>query len=150
MDSFERFTFDIDEIFRYWHKIASDEMEKFGLKGAHAVYLIAMQRHSEGITAAKLCELCGRDKADVSRMMNIMEEKGFVKREGVGSNLYRALLKLTSEGVALAEQVRVKAMAAAEAAGRGIPCENLELLFDMLETIAENLRAMNREGIPER
>ena len=144
MDRFERFTFDIDAIFRYWHKIATDEMGKFGLKGAHGVYLVAMYRHPEGVTAAKLCELCGRDKADVSRMINIMEEKGFVKKDGAA---YRAALKLTDEGVALAEHVRERALAAAEIAGKGVSEEHLELFYNVLETIAANLKKINREGL---
>ena len=48
-------------------------MAKFDLKGTYAVYLSAMYRNPEGITAAKLAELCCRDKADVSRAVAALE-----------------------------------------------------------------------------
>ena len=34
IERFERFSFAISEISRYWHKITATEMEKYGLKGA--------------------------------------------------------------------------------------------------------------------
>jgi hypothetical protein len=82
IDRFERFSMAISEISRHWHKIAAEELEKYGLKGPHAIYLPAMYQHQDGITAARLADLCGRDKADVSRMMTIMEQKGLVLRDG--------------------------------------------------------------------
>ena len=65
-DRFERFSISISEISRYWHKLASEEMEKHGLRGPHSVYLLTMQSYPDGITAPQLCELCGKDKSDVS------------------------------------------------------------------------------------
>ena len=92
---FERFSLAIFEISRCWHKLAADEMAKYGLKGPHAMYLVTIRRFPEGVTSAQLSELCGRDKADVSRAVSLLEEKGMIYREG---NLDRALLKLTDKG----------------------------------------------------
>ena len=47
-----------------------------------------MYHHPGGVTAPKLGELCGRDKADVSRMMAMMREKGLVVQESAGQTLY--------------------------------------------------------------
>ena len=54
VDRFERFSFAVFEISRYWHKITANEMEKYGLKGPHSVYLTAMYRYPDGITAPQL------------------------------------------------------------------------------------------------
>ena len=78
VDRFERFSFAISEISRCWHKLAAEEMEKYGLRGPHCLYLLAMYHHPGGVTAPQLGELCGRDKADVSRMMAMMREKGSI------------------------------------------------------------------------
>ena len=59
----------------------------------------------------KLGELCCKDKADVSRMVSIMERKGLVQRESNAGNMYRALLKLTDEGKAAASQATPTAFA---------------------------------------
>lgn len=149
IDRFERFLHSISEINRFWHRIASEEMEKYGLKGAHVVYLTTMYRHPEGITAAQLGELCGRDKADVSRTMSSMEKKGLIRKEIVNQNLYRALLKLTDEGVEAAEHVRNRARLAVERAGDGLTDENRRIFYDSLELITSNLKIICEEGLPK-
>lgn len=149
LDRFERFSFHIFEVTRYWHKITADEMEKFGLKGTHCVYLLAMLQHPEGITAAKLGELCGRDKADVSRMVSIMEQKGLVIRESVAKNLYRGLLKLTREGMAAAEYVSRRVKVAVELASKGLDEVRRGMFYDALELIVTNLRGISDDGLPE-
>jgi len=143
---FERFSFVITEISRYWHKIAAEEMEKHGLKGPHALYLVTMRRYPEGITATQLAELCSKDKSDVSRSMSLMIKKGLVRKEGE-KNRYRALLKLTDEGHEAASQVEKSAMVAVDAAGRGITDENREIFYDSLDKIADNLQAIIDEGL---
>ena len=37
-----------------------EKMAKYGLKGPYAVYLTAMLRHPEGLTAVRLGEICAR------------------------------------------------------------------------------------------
>lgn len=145
IDRFERFSLAISEISRCWHKIAADEMEKYGLKGSHAVYLTTLCRYPDGITAARLCELCAKDKADVSRMMSIMEKKELVVKEG---NSYRAQLKLTPAGLEAAEHVRRRATVAVENASRGLTPERRAVFYEALELIVSNLQNICEEGLP--
>ncbi|MGN0334988.1 MAG: MarR family winged helix-turn-helix transcriptional regulator [Lachnospiraceae bacterium] len=149
VDRFERFSFAISEISRYWHKITSDEMEKYGLKGSHSVYLAAMYRYPEGITAPQLCTLCGKDKSDVSRMMSMMEKKGLVTKEGVHQKLYGGVFKLTHEGRAAARHVCQRASLAVEIAGRDLTDEKRTVFYEALELIASRLREISKEGLPE-
>ena len=149
VDRFERFSVAISEISRYWHKIASDEMEKYGLKGPHATYLTTMLRHKDGITAPQLCELCGKDKSDVSRMMSIMEKKGLVKKEGINQNLYRGAFKLTQEGKMAAEHVCQRVSLAVELGGKELTDEKRAIFYEALELIASNLRTISKEGLPQ-
>jgi DNA-binding MarR family transcriptional regulator len=148
IERFERFSLAISEISRYWHKITAVEMEKYDLKGPHSVYLVAMYRYPEGITASKLCELCGKDKSDVSRMMSIMEKKGLVKKEGVHQNLYRGVFKLTEQGKDAAEHVRERARLAVEIAGSDLSDENRAIFYEALESITNRLREISKEGLP--
>lgn len=146
---FERFTYAIFEISKHWHKIAAEEMEKYGLKGPHAVYLVTIQRHPEGLTAAKLCELCSRDKSDVSRAVSLMEKKGLIIKKEVYQNKYRALLKLTETGALAAKQVRKRAEMVVNLAGEGISDQNREIFYDTLELITNNLQTISKEGLPQ-
>ena len=145
---FERFSFAISEIYRYLHRITSDEMQKYGLKGPYAIYLITMHRYPEGITAARLGELCSRNKADVSRAMAELEEKRLIIREGTSQTLYRARLKLTEDGLAAARQLQERARIAVDLGGKGLTEERRAVFYEALELIAENMQALSESGLP--
>ena len=121
VDRFEKFSLAISEIYRYWHKIAADELSEYHLKSSHAVYLTTLYRYPDGLTAPRLAELCGKDKADVSRMVSIMEAKGLVTKEGSNQNRYRGTLKLTEEGLHVAEQISKRAALAKKSHFYGVP-----------------------------
>lgn len=146
VNRFYRFSHAISELFRYWHKIAAQEMEKHGLKGPHCIYLLTLYRHPEGITATQLSNLCGKDKADVSRMVSMMEEKQLVVKEG---SAYRAVLKLTDAGKEAAEQVQARAAKAVELGGSGMSEETREQFYKTLELIVSNLQNISQEGLPQ-
>lgn len=150
LNRFARFSLAIAEIDRCWHKLAAEEMTKYDLNSPHAVYLNALYAYDDGISAAQLAELCCKNKADVSRMISILERKGLVRKEAVGNNLYRAKLLLTEEGKKAAEHVRDRAAVAVELAGSGMTDEEREVFYRCLERITTNLQELSRDGLPER
>lgn len=147
IERFEKFSSTISEISRYWHKLAGDEMEKFGLKGPHAVYFTTMYQYPDGITAVKLAEVSSRDKADVSRAVAQFEKLGFVEKVAINKNNYRAPLKLTEAGRKLAECINGKANAAVEMGGKGLSEENRAIFYQSLGLICSNLRTLAEEGL---
>lgn len=149
VERFEKFSFAMSEISKYWHKIAGEEMAKYGLKGPHATYLLTISHYEDGITAPQICELCGKDKADVSRMTSIMEKKGLVTRESVHQNMYRGVIKLTEEGKKATQHVRQRASLAVELAGKDLTDENRVIFYEALESIVMNLREISKEGLPK-
>lgn len=149
-DRFEQFTSAISSIHRFVQKIERDEMEKYGLKGASAQYLLAMERYPDGVTAATLCDVCDRDKAAVSRILAEMESKGLIYRIDNGENQYRALLALTPAGQEAADYVSRRAIIAVELAGQGLTDEDRKVMYTSLERIAANIQTLSREGIPEK
>ncbi|MBE6824729.1 MAG: winged helix-turn-helix transcriptional regulator [Ruminococcaceae bacterium] len=149
IERFEKFSLAIFEITRYWHKLANDEMLKIGLKGPHATYLTTLYKYDDGVTAPKLSELCSKDKADVSRMMSIMEEKGLVVKESGGKNTYRGLLKLTEKGRKVAKALQKRIAIAVEMAGKGLSDKDRENFYSSLELISTNLRTLSEDGLPQ-
>lgn len=149
VERFEKFSLAITEISRSWRRLATEEMEKYGLKGTHATYLTNIYRFENGVTVSQLCELSGKDKSDASRMISILEEKGFVEKKVVGGSLYRGLLVLTEKGKQAAEQVSSRASKAVELAGRDLTDENRAIFYQALESIVQNLKQLDRDGIPE-
>lgn len=149
LNRFEQFTAAISSIHRFVQKIERDEMEKYGLKGASAQYLLAMERYPEGVTAATLCEVCDRDKAAVSRILAEIESKGLVYRVNASESQYRALLALTPAGKQAADYVNKKATIAVELVGKGLTDEDRKILYASLEQIAANIKAVSHRGIPD-
>ena len=95
VERFERFSYAMFEISRCWHKLATEVMGQYELKGPYAIYLVTLLRSKEPLTAARLTEICARDKADVSRALADMEKRGMILRQGTQ---YRAVLTLTEKG----------------------------------------------------
>ena len=76
IERFEHFTMSIFSISRSWNRLATVEMKKHGFRGAYALYLVMIATNEGNITAAKLADLCQRDKADVSRAIAPFRKKG--------------------------------------------------------------------------
>ena len=149
IERFERFSLAITEISRSWLKLPAEEMEKYGLKGPLVTYLLTIRRHPEGLTAPQLCELCGKDKSDVSRMMTLMEQKGLVKKEGGHQHRYGGVFRLTPTGEEAADFVRQRASTAVELAGRDLTPEARAIFYTALDSIAANLKQIAKDGLPE-
>ena len=148
IDRFERFSSALFSIYRQWHKIAGDVMEEHDLKGTYAIYLTNLANYPEGITAAKLSELCCRDKADVSRSLSQLEDKGLIVKSGAKGNSYRALITLTDEGMEIAQHVKERAAVAVCTAGKDVSDEDRAIFYTALESVAANLRVLSEEGLP--
>lgn len=146
---FEEFSFAISEIYHCIQKIEREEMDKYGLKGPHAQYLVAMTHCPDGVTAAQLSELCDKDKAAVSRALSELEKRGLVIRELANDTAYRALLKLTETGAAAARFVCEKATQAVEMAGKGLSDQDRLVFYAALRRIAANLQTIAKDGLPE-
>lgn len=142
IERFEKFSYAISELSRCWHKIAAEEMAPHDLKGPYAVYFTTLYRNS-GITAARLSELCGRDKADVSRAVSLLQKKGLIQKEPG----YRACLHLTPTGEALAQTINQKVMSAVAYAGKDLSEDARQTFYVCLETLVRNLQTLSQNGL---
>lgn len=137
----------ISSMYHDIQKIERVEMAQYGLKGPHAQCLLTMKKYPEGITAARLCEVCDKDKAAISRTLAELEEAGMVIRENRNGSRYRASLKLTTQGQTAAAAVVEKARLAVEKAGTGFGEEEREVFYRVLSIISGNLHKLCREGL---
>ena len=145
---YEQFASSISTIYHAIQQIERNEMVRFGSRGVYAQYLAALHSCPEGLTAARLSELCDRDKAAVSRAVSDMEAEGLILREGREDTMYRAVIRLTEKGRQAAEDVAGRASTAVEAGGRGLSPKERDALQAALALIADNLEAIMKEGIP--
>lgn len=144
---FQQFSYTVSSIYRSIQKIERVEMAKYGLKGPHAQCLLALQRYPEGITAARLCEICDKDKAAVSRDLAELEQAGLVCRREPEGKRYRATLSLTEKGSQVAQGVNAIAYQAVKQAASGYNEDQRETFLTVLEMIGENLQNICRDGL---
>lgn len=134
---FEDFVTGITVCYKYIQRIKSLEMTEFGLKGTHVMCLYFLHHHVEGLTAAQLCQLCAEDKAAVSRTLAALQEKGFIV---TGEKKYRAALRLTETGEAVAQRVDALIERWVDCGGDGLTDEERAVFYSALDHIAGNLR----------
>lgn len=149
ISKYELFSSSVSCLYHDIQKIERVEMAKFGLKGPHAQCLLAMSRYPEGVTAARLCELCEKDKAAISRTLAELEQSGMVLRAQRNGTRYRANLTLTEQGKAAALAVNQRAQLAVERAGEGLDDAQREVFYRVLALIAGNLHAICKDGLKE-
>lgn len=146
---YELFSASIFRLYRDIQRLQREEMEKYGLKGALAHYLTILVRFPEGVTAARLGEICDKDKAAISRAVAEMEQKGLLRRQLSGDSGYRALLVLTEEGKVAADYVARRAEKAVEAAGGELTEEERRVMYTALGQVADKLHAISLQGLQE-
>lgn len=145
---FETFILNITEIDLYWHRVASAAMKDYGLKGNYVIYFTRLHGHPEGVTAAQLAAECGKDKADVSRDIAVLEKLGLVRRLLRDGSAYRALLMLTERGRQLTAEIIRKAEQAVDCIGGGLTDEDRACFYRVLATISDNLQTLSQTGLP--
>ena len=146
---FEQFCTAVYAIHHSIQKIQRVEMTKYGLKGPHAQCLLIISQYPEGITAARLCELCEKDKAAISRAVAELEEADMLTRRDPEGKRYRSCLCLTEKGAAVARNVGGLVHRAVSQASEGYGEKDREIFIHVLNLIAGNLQAICRDGLEE-
>lgn len=149
VSKYELFTASVSCMYHDIQKIERVEMAKFGLKGPQAQCLLALSRYPQGITAARLCEICEKDKAAISRTVAELEQAGLLQRREHNGSRYRALIALTERGCEAAQAVNERAGMAVEQAGEGLDDAQREVFYRVLALIAGNLHAICKDGLKE-
>ena len=123
-------------LYRDMQKIERMEMERYGLKAIHGECLLALMDSS--MTAARLGEICDKDKAAVSRAVADLENQGLLTRQG----RYRIPLTLTEAGREAAMTVARKSMLEVQQAGEGLSEEKQKIFYEVAAQLAGNLHTI--------
>ena len=145
IDRFMAFTSAIAAMYKAIQKIERQETDRYGLRGPHVRCLVEIGQHPEGLPAARLCELCGKDKAAVSRSLAVLEKKGLIHRE----TGYRGLLTLTPKGNLITGELEKTARRFVEAASLDLSEEERQKFYENMNLISGSLQEMSMEGAKE-
>lgn len=116
------------------------KMERYGLSAAHTNCLCRLAEHPEGLTQGELSDLEMMDKAQVSRVLRELEEKGYACRENGGA--YKRRYLLTPLGVETTREMEEILLALNHFVSRDIPETDLEVFYRTLTVIAEQIKQL--------
>lgn len=143
-ERFELFTHLIAKANRLVFKIKTEEMEKFNLKSSHVSCLYYLYK-AKTLTAKELSNMCGEDKANLSRTVNYLEENGFINCESTAKKRYQSALYLTEKGVLVAKVIADKIDNVLAQASVGLTEENRVIFYNSFSLICSNLEKICKE-----
>lgn len=138
-DRFEKFTSLIMDISRCIQKIKNVEMAKMGLKGKQVKCLFSLFNLKEGASVTHLSEICGEDKAAMSRTISELSEKGLVFVDESDGKKYRNPVRLTEAGNNVAKVVASKVDAMLAQGSADVDEEERKQLYATLAKVLKNL-----------
>ena len=144
VERFKTFTVLISALTRSIRKIKTEEMAKWNLKSHHVscIYYLYVKK---SLTAKELCDICGEDKANISRAIEYLEENGFLYCDSSGQKRYKKRFKLTEKGVEVGKTINSRVETILDQAGAGISDESRKIMYDSLTMIEGNLQKITDE-----
>ncbi len=138
---FGEFTVLISTINRCIRKLKTEEMAEFALKSPH-VSCVYYLYNAGDLTATRLCEICGEDKAAVSRSLEYLEKNGLVSCQSDTKKRYKSALSLTEKGKEVGRRLVEKINGILQKAGEGLSEEHRAVMYQSLTIISENLQKL--------
>ena len=88
--------FTISKMFRMVNKIAEESFEKMDIYPTHGFLMIILKEEEKGLTVNQISETLAIAPSTVTRFVDKLVAKGYVKREKAGKNSFS---KITEEGL---------------------------------------------------
>lgn len=140
---FELFDVSISLVCKSIQKIKSEKMLQYGLKGSHVLFLVQLNKREDGLTASELSEVGHVDKAQISRVISELMQKGYVIKKSLrNGQKYNVKLMLTDAGKKITTEINEKIADVLEYVSGGIPAPDLDIFYRTLFTISDNLFAL--------
>lgn len=142
MPTIRDFWIGLKAVLRSARQLVNKELEGLHLTSAQGDALFYLLTEQDGFTQEQLAQWLDVDKGAISRTVDSLAEKGYVRRERHLSDgrAYRVLL--TEKAVEIGPAVTSAYQKVYEAAGKGIPEAEFRRLGTLLHLVAESLQKM--------
>jgi DNA-binding MarR family transcriptional regulator len=80
-------------------------LTQYNLSKIHLLYLMALYEHPDGFTLKELSEFLGFDKANTTRAISQLIEKGYVEKNAQGSLALKYKVTCTKTGCKVAHEI---------------------------------------------
>ena len=136
---FEAFSAMLSSATKSLERLKSKGMEEFGLSGTHTLCLRQLYDNPDGFTRTELASRLSVDRAQITRVIGELLEKGFVTEHGGGSG-YRKKCILTEKGASATAEINSIVERINHFVSGDIPPDRLLSFYETLGEICENLK----------
>ena len=145
-ERFLPFILSIDRISKNIKRIKDNVMEKYSLRSAHVMCIFNLVKSPDGLNSTELAEICGVDKAFISRVTAELENRGYIERkQNSQGSIYKSKFSLTEAGLEVNKYISKKiAEIMGEVSGE-IPDHKLKVFYEVLSIIDENISFQLKE-----
>ena len=127
-------------------KLKSRYMSRYGLGSTHTMCIRKLYTSKSGLTRTQIADKCELDKAQVSRIIGELAQKGFVS-EGLGASSYKRRVTLTDEGKKAAEEINDIVLKINTYVSREIPDKDIETFYRVFDHVYKNLKTAEESNI---
>ena len=99
----------------------------------------------DGMHQAELSEKVNKDKHNVTRILNLLERNGFVRRVRDSKDRRLCKIRLTEKGRDLKDKLPCVAKEVLKGSVRGLTHEDVQNLWRILELMVKNLETLRRK-----
>ncbi len=138
-DRYDRFNQMIVGANKSIYRIKHKRMLKYGLMSTHTTCLRLLYDNPAGLTKKEIADNCDIDKAQITRIVKDLLDKGYVSAEGT-EKAYNRKFFLSETGRKITEEINAIVLAVNEYVSGEIPVSDLEHFYSVFEKINNNLR----------
>lgn len=132
--------FQLDQTTKITKQYSQREMEKLGIDITIEQWvLLKIISESEVLSQRELALKSSRDPASITRTLDILQKKEFIKREPILNNRRTYNISLTNEGERFVQDNLAFIVAQRKRSVKGFTNEELKLLSNMLKRIQSNM-----------
>jgi len=129
-------------------RLADTKMEKYGLRSAHVMCILQLAKSENGLSSAELSNVCGVDKAFISRITAELMGKNYISRNiGPKQGKYKTKFLLTEEGEKINNILNEIITEFINQISKNTPVKKLEIFYEVLSTIDMGLDDITNKEI---
>ena len=137
-ERFQAFTVLVSNLNRCIYKIKTEEIAEYNLKSSHVSCIYYIYRYGS-LTPKELCDLCGEDKANISRALKYLEENQYLIINNDSNKKYQRPIVLTENGVKIGKHLSEKINEILSIASEGLSEEKRNIMYEGLSLINNRL-----------
>ena len=138
-DRLETFMTHIISASRSITKLKARGMSNYNLGSTHTACLRVLFKSRNGLTRTQLAKKCELDKSQISRIINELEEKGYINESSEATS-YKRKITLTEEGKRITMEINKLVLDINDVVSGEIPSEDIETFYTVFDTICSNLK----------